>query len=228
MKHWLKVPVAALLLTLFAGTASADRADTLLIGTFRPVLATGFVYKTDPSVIREFTGQRLSGIVIDCYGSNGTAADSTTLDSLAFEVGVLGGSAGGDMIDWDDSDDQAGGWFCTTMDSSAIANGPSGAGLLTPITGAASTLPKYPYDVYSRHVFCKSRKQASGVDIPGRAAMRTDGTASATRRSFVILFNDGFGGRAMAFKRMSVILLMRQPRKVPALIRILAINEPTP
>lgn len=201
--------------------AQADRADTIFVGQFNPNLSNGYSHRTDPALLRDWTGQRLAGIIVDCYGPTGAAADSTTLDSLAFEVLVQGGSGGGDVIDADDSDAQLGGWFCTTMDSASLVL----PGNLTPITGAASTQPKYPYDVFSRHLFTKARKQASGVDIPGRASFRTDGTASATRRSFVIQFNDGFGARQVASKRMAVMVLFRHPRKVPALMRILAIRE---
>lgn len=144
-----------------------------------------------------------------------TWADSASADSGAFEVfafATIGASAsdsaGFGPIDLDDSSPRLDGWFCTTLDSTRLVL----PGNLTPITGAASTVPKFPYDVSRRIVFGAPVLTASGVAIPG-ASNVVFGPRGVTRsRWFYLAISDAYGGVLRGFDRFSLGILNRQPR----------------
>lgn len=165
-------------------------------------------------------GYGMLAIRLSCVTA-GASQDSVGVDSTAFEAFLLGKADGAEVdssgyapVDLDDSNTRIDGFFCTTLDSSSLML----PGNLTPITGAASTLPKFPFDVSSRRVWGAAVQTASTVAIPGISNIRFGGGPAATHTSvrgvrwFYCNLADAFGGNLRGLKSIRVALLNRNPR----------------
>lgn len=146
-----------------------------------------------------------------------TFADSVAADSAAFEAFLFADlalaaedSSGLAPMTLDDSRPRLSGGFFTTLDSARLVL----PGNLTPITGAASTQPKFPYDVSSRVVYGKGVQQASGVNIPGAVNLRFGQNAANRQRNrwFFLPLNDAYGGVVRGADRIAWGFLNRHPR----------------
>lgn len=204
------IAVLALLLSAsFAHAASQNGAPRRLIPpTTVGAGGSGAAFQYDA------TGLSIPSFGYGIVAVRITTADTVLVDSIAAEVFLFVDtgvdSSGFAPLDLDDSSPRLDGWFLTTLDSTRLA----APGNLTPITGAASTQPKYPYDVSRRVVFGIGPRAASGVPIPESNQVRYGfgGTGNAQTRWFFCTLNDAYGGAVRGANRITIGFLNRHPR----------------
>jgi len=189
-----------------AATLNVWKADT-----------TCFVFGSGTATARSVSG---SAILLRVYAdSTDWAADTLSVDSIAVEVFLYAksavDSAAFSPVDLNDSNHRLDGWLCTSLDSTALVVPTN----LTPITGAAAALPKYPNEVSSRVVYGKPTLTAFGVAIGGANLVLRRGegaVAKATQlpsRWFHLPLTDAYGAPLLSYPTVTVGVLNRHPRK---------------
>lgn len=147
-----------------------------------------------------------------------TFADSVQADSAAIEVLPLVGTrrAVGGFRMWGSVDlntsngAKLDGWFCTTLDSTALIT----PGNLTPL---AVTGPHFPHRVSSIVVPGQYLMPAGSMGLPGGAmgaqfGFGTQDAVDRTRRVWALPVSDGFGVTLDGMVRLSVAVINRHPR----------------
>ncbi len=219
MRRWARITVAVLAASaLFCTPAAAQ--DWAMRGGSPTKLFTNLVLApsgSDGCFQTSTSGASAPGggfgmVVIRATCSTGTlSADSLAADSLAFEafvyadLSVSPDTTAFSPIDLDDSSPRLDGFFCTTMDSLALAT----VGNLSPI---AAGQPEYPTSV-SRRVIFGSARNAVTTAIPGWPFLRPGFASGGTTRWFFCPLNDAYGGRLGGLRKLTVGILNRHPRK---------------
>lgn len=228
MNWTLRALAASALLLLLASTAFAvDTGAPRLLSTFAPTAATSASADTGgvggvPACLDASMWTGGSLLVQEFF------ADTTSADSAAFEVfinyGIDNRYAADSWFPWDsdDSNGKRDGFFCTTMDSTALST-PT---MLTPTTGTLATVSKYPNYVSSRVLFGQVNAitaNGGSVAIPGGAVLKGwtpgGGPGNGNSATWTIALSDGFGGQ-IAARSIRAIVLNRHPRVAPQFINI--------